>query len=156
MNARQYLSQIRILDGRINRKIEERETLISMATSTGSMELKPDRIQTSINLHKTEDIITRYVELESEINRMIDTYVEQRDKIINEIHQLGDSRYEELLCLKYVGRQEKEGGKIHYYRLEEIACTMEKTNGDWYSYEHICRLHGEALKKFSECCMNAM
>jgi len=156
MNAIKYLSQIKLLDGRINRKIEEKEYLASIASGTGSKPLTPDKVQTSINLHKTEDMVVRYIDLEKEIDRMIDQFVLLRDKIINEIHQIGDPRYEELLYLKYVGRQEKEGGRIHYCRLEDIACIMKKSNGDWYSYEHICRLHGEALKKFAEQHGNAI
>lgn len=155
MNAKKYLSQIKLLDGRINRKIEEKEYLVSLASGTGSKPLTPDKVQTSTNLHKTEDLVVRCVDLEAEIDRMIDSFVLMRDQIINEINQLGDPRYEELLYLKYVGRQE-EGSRIHYCRLEEIACIMEKSNGDWYSYEHICRLHGEALKKFAERHGNAM
>ena len=146
--AKEYLDQIRLLDKRIDRKIEEKEVLKSIATSTGNFSMNPDKVQSSINLHKTEDAITKYVDLEAEIDRMIDHFVDVRDKIINEIHELNDNRYEELLYLKYIGRQEHDGGKIHYYRLEEIACTMRKTNGDHYSFDHIAHLHGEALQEF--------
>lgn len=148
MNAKEYLEQVRLLDGRITRKIEEKEYLRNLATGVGSFGLNPDKVQSSINLHKTEDAITKYVDLEAEIDRMIDHFVDVRDKIINEIHELNDNRYEELLYLKYIGRQEHDGGKIHYYRLEEIACTMRKTNGDHYSFDHIAHLHGEALQEF--------
>ena len=148
MNAKEYLEQVRLLDGRITRKIEEKEYLRNLATGVGSFGMNPDKVQSSINLHKTEDAITKYVDLEAEIDKMIDHFVDVRDKIINEIHMLDDNRYEELLYLKYIGKQETEGGKIHYYRLEEIACTMRKTNGDHYSFDHIAHLHGEALQEF--------
>ena len=59
MNAKEYLDQVRLLDKRIDRKIEEKEVLKSIATSTGSQAMNPDKVQSSINLHKTEDAITR-------------------------------------------------------------------------------------------------
>lgn len=150
MNAKEYLDQVRLLDKRIDRKIEEKEVLKSIATSTGSQAMNPDKVQSSINLHKTEDAITRYVDMEAEIDRMIDDFVNLRDKIINEIHQLNDVRYEELLYLKYVGKLNEHTDRIHYLRLEEIACVMVKSNGDHYSFDHIAHLHGEALQKFWE------
>ena len=150
MNAKEYLDQVRLLNKRIDRKIEEKEVLKSIATSTGSQAMNPDKVQSSINLHKTEDAITRYVDMEAEIDRMIDDFVNLRDKIINEIHQLNDVRYEELLYLKYVGKLDENTDRIHYLRLEEIACVMVKSNGDHYSFDHIAHLHGEALQKFWE------
>lgn len=148
MNAKEYLDQIRMLDKRIDRKIEEREVLRNLVTSTGSQGLNPDKVQSSINLHKSEDLILRYIDMEDEINKMIDDLVTLRDQIINEIHQINDVRYEELLYLKYVGRLDENTDQIHYLRLEEIACVMKKSNGDCYSFDHIAHLHGEALQEF--------
>ena len=149
-DAKEYLEQIRLLDKRIDRKIEERDYLRNIAQSAGSFGMNPDKVQTSINLHKTEDAITRYIDMEKEISDMIDDLIDLRDKIINEIHQLNDVRYEELLYLKYVGRLDEHTDRIHYFRLEEIACTMVKSNGDHYSFDHIAHLHGEALEVFWE------
>ena len=150
MDAKSYLDQIRMLDKRINRKIEEKEVLKSIATSTGRFNMDPNKVQSSINLHKTEEAITRYIDMESEIDQMIDELVVLRDRIINEIHELDDVRYEELLYLKYVGKLDENTDRIHYLRLEEIACTMIKSNGDHYSFDHIAHMHGEALQKFWE------
>ena len=150
MNAKEYLDQVRLLDKRIDRKIEEKEYLRNLAEGIGSFGLNPDKVQSSINLHKTEDAITKYIDLEAEIDKMIDSFVDLRDKIINEIHSLDDVRYEELLYLKYVGRIDEDTDRIHYLRLEEIACVMKKSNGDHYSFDHIAHLHGEALQKFWE------
>ena len=150
MDAKSYLDQIRMLDKRINRKIEEKEVLKSIATSTGRFNMDPNKVQSSINLHKTEEAITRYIDMETEIDQMIDELVVLRDRIINEIHELDDVRYEELLYLKYVGKLDENTDRIHYLRLEEIACTMIKSNGDHYSFDHIAHMHGEALQKFWE------
>ena len=150
MDAKSYLDQIRMLDKRINRKIEEKEVLKSIAEGVKSPGMDPNKVQSSINLHKTEEAITRYIDMETEIDQMIDELVVLRDRIINEIHELDDVRYEELLYLKYVGKLDENTDRIHYLRLEEIACTMIKSNGDHYSFDHIAHMHGEALQKFWE------
>jgi hypothetical protein len=67
---------------------------------------------------------------------MLFEYCKKRNEIIDTIHQLKDRRFVELLHLKYV----------KYMRLEEVACTMKKTNGQPYSFRQIMRLHGEALR----------
>ena len=126
MTAKKYLQQIKALDIKIKQKMEEREDLYSRAISTGSRELKADVVQTSVNGDK--------------VGGAIDRYIIQRNIIINQIQSITDPRYEEILYLRYV----------KYMRLEEIACTMVKTNGQPYSFDHILRLHGEALKKFAE------
>lgn len=138
MKVWEYLGQIRLLDRRINRKIEERKELFARILGVKALSISPDRVQTSPVPDKTADLLAEYMDMEKQINETIDEYVRLKNKIIDEIHQLGDVRYEEVLYLKYV----------KYMRLEEIACVMKKSNGDYYSYDHIKRLHGEALKKF--------
>ena len=137
MNVRQYLGQIELMDKRIERKLKELEELYDRALGVKALAPNADKVQNSPPQDKTAEMIARYADLEKEIDAMIDEYVRLKNKIIDEIHQLGDVRYEEVLYLKYV----------KYMRLEEIACTMKKSNGDYYSYDHIKRLHGEALKK---------
>lgn len=149
MTAKEYLNQIRLLDLKISQKQEERDHLKAMAAGNSSPVLSKDKVQTSGSGDKMARTVDKYIDLEKEIDKMISQYVDMRDHIIDQIHSLGDSKYVELLYLKYVGRRE-DNGKIHYLRLEEIACVMKKSNGLPYSYEHIRMLHGEALKRFAE------
>ena len=149
MTAKEYLSQIRLLDLKIDQKIEERQELIHRASGITAVSVDPNRVQTSGDTVGPMRYVDKAVDMEKDINRMIDEYTDARDRIINQIHQLSDARYVELLGLKYVGRREKDG-RMHYMRLEEIACTMVKSNGEPYSYDHIRSMHGEALKRFSE------
>ena len=133
MTVKEYLNQVRVLDLKINQKIEEKEMLMHLATGTGSQDIKSDRVQTSIDLHKTEAVIAKYVDLETEITRMIDQYVDLRDKIINEIHQLTDIRYVDVLHQRYV--------LGHSFEL--IAVNMN------YSIRRVYQLHGDALQEFA-------
>ena len=147
MTAKEYLDQIRLLNVKIDQKIQEKEELMSLAESRGSQAGDPNKVQTSGSTAGPMRYVDKAVDMESRIDRMIDSYIDLKDTIINQINQLDDPRYIELLSLKYVGRRD-EYGRIHYFRLEEIACTMTKRNGEPYSYDHINRLHGEALQKF--------
>lgn len=149
MTAKEYLSQIRLLNLKIDQKMEEKADLMSRAMGNHSPVLSKDKVQSSISGDKMSNTIDRYVDLEKEIDDLIDRYVDKRDMIINQIHQLDDPRYVELLQLKYVGKRGGDG-RMHYMRLEEIACIMKKPSGMPYTYGHIKSLHGEALKQFAE------
>lgn len=122
------------MDMRITRKIEERNSLRDKATHVG-VNPDPDHVdvKSSPNLHRTEDIIVSYVDLEKEIDRLVDEYVKIKDRIINEIHQMDDPRYEAVLYLRYV----------KFYTFEVIADDMK------YSLRRIYQLHGEALQAFA-------
>ena len=149
MTAKEYLNQIRLLNLKIDQKMEEKADLMSRAMGNHSPVLSKDKVQSSISGDKMSNAIDRYVDLEKEIDDLIDRYVDKRDMIVNQIHQLEDPRYVELLQLKYVGRRGGDG-RMHYMRLEEIACIMKKPSGMPYTYGHIKSLHGEALKQFAE------
>lgn len=155
MTAKKYLQQIRLLDLKIDQKIQEKEDLLTRAEGRTAVSGDPNKVQTSRSADGPMRHVDEAVDLEHDIDRLIDTYTTVRDRIINQIHELDDARYVELLQLKYVGQRMKSG-RMHYYRLEEIACIMVKTNGQPYSYDHINQLHGEALREFSKCHGNAM
>jgi hypothetical protein len=140
MTARQYLGRIKWYDNLIQQKREELDYLYNLATSTGTRQLKADMVQTSVDGDKVGRAIDRYVDLEREIETMTSKFVREKNKIINQIQHIPDSRYEEILYLKYV----------KYYRLEQVACIMRKSNGQPYSFDHIAALHVKALKSFEK------
>lgn len=145
MTAKEYLSQIRLLDRKIDQRIEEAAELRQIAVGLRSPELKNDAVQTSPSGDPIGSAVGRYLDIEAEVNAMIDRYIDLKHKIIGEIHELPDQRMVELLYLRYV----------KYMTLEEISCRMEKQNGGHYSYDHTRRLHWRALKEFSKCHRNA-
>lgn len=147
MTTKEYLNQIRLLNLKIDQKMEEKADLMSRAFGNHSPTLTKDKVQSSISGDRMSSTIDRYVDLEKEIDRLIDKYVDKRDLIINQIQSLEDPRCVELLYHKYVGHRTGEG-RMSYMRLEEIACIMKKPNGSPYTYGHIRSLHGKALKDF--------
>ena len=134
MNVKRYLNRIRLLDTKINQRIEQAEDLKRRAFSLGSPEIKADPVQSSPNQDQLAEAVSRYVDMENKINDMIDRFVAMKDKIIGEIQQVEDPRYCELLYKRYV----------EYKSISEIADEMH------YGYEHTCRLHGRALQAFDK------
>lgn len=146
MTAKEYLKQIQVLDKKIQQRIDERDSLMTRAVSTGSRGMKQDVIQVTVDGDKVGRIVDRYIDMEKRITIMIDRLIDLRHKIIGQIQQLENPKHVELLYLRYV----------KYLRLEEIACIMIKTNKEPYSYEHINRMHGQALQEFQKKFANDM
>ena len=146
MTVKNYLGQIRQLDLMINQRIEQVEELKRIAAGIKSPEMKMSMVQTSKDGDPIGKYVNKYLDTEKEIDDMIDMYVNLKNKIIGEIQALPDHRMVELLYLRY----------IRYLRIEEIACTMKKRNGNPYSYDHIQRLHALSLHEFYKCHGNAV
>ena len=137
VTAKEYLLQLQILDTKINQKIEESAQLRDIVQGRG-MSCDSERVQTSPTDVQANTII-KYLDIEREIDRMIDDYVDQKDKIINQIHGLSDVRYIKILFDRYVP---DENG--HTKSFEQISVDMN------YSYTYVCDLHGQALIAFAE------
>lgn len=135
MNGKEYLDQIRLLNIKINHKQQEVDDLKIMATCTGSVSgQSPDRIISSPSGDSLEKKIIRYVQLEEEINSDIDALVIIKHQIINQIHQLNDDRYMNILFKRYV----------EFKKFELISVEMG------YDYDWIRKLHTEALRTFED------
>lgn len=140
MRAKEYLQQLQRLDTLINQRIKELYNLRVMLTNIGSFDYSKDRVQTSSSgdapFVKT---IGKIVELEEEINREIDNFIDEKHKIINQIQSLKNSKYIDILYKHYVEMK----------HLEIIAVDMN------FSYNYIKHLHGCALKDFENKVLNS-
>lgn len=132
MTTKRYLNRIRLLDIKINQRIEQAEDLKRRAFSLGSPEIKADPVQSSPNQDQLAEAVSRYVDMENKINDMIDKFVAMKDKIISEIQQVEDPRYCTVLYLRYV----------KYMNMQEISEYMN------YEYKYTCKIHGQALIAF--------
>lgn len=139
MDAKEYLNQIKVYNIRIRQMQEELARLESIANNTTSG-INPDKVQTSPDKSKREKAIVKMVDLKKRLTAMIVEQEEKRIEIMEEIHRLSDSRYIEILYLRYV----KE------IRVEDIADIMVKPDGSEYSIDHLNRLHGQALNAFRQ------
>ena len=132
MTVKEYLNQIKLLDMKIDQRIQEAAELRMIAFGIRSPDLNGERVQISPDPDAKSIIIHRYIQMEEQINRMIDEFVDEKHKIIGEIQQIEDPRYSKLLYLRYV----------KYMSIQEISEAMH------YGYEYTCRLHGRALRAF--------
>lgn len=134
MTAKEYLMALKKLDIRIKQKKEHAEELRQTVTSTGSFDYSKLKVQASITDDKMGDTIIKIMELEYEIQQLIIDMHEQKNRIINEIHDLDNADYIRLLYMRYV----------EYLSLEEIAVKM------CFSYDRIRHMHGYALQEFQK------
>ena len=76
--------------------------------------------------------VEELVSLQLEIEKRIQQLTKKRHDIITQIERMRNPNHIELLKLRYIDNE----------RFESIACSMG------YSYDHIIRMHGEALQAF--------
>lgn len=132
MTAKKYLQQLRSLDIKIKQRKEQIRELQSLASGQGSFDYSKERVQTSVGGDKLSENVSRYVDIEKEVDKLIAEFTVKKDKIISEIQSLEDSRYIEILYKRYV----------EFKSFERIACEMN------YNYTWTCELHGKSLKAF--------
>lgn len=132
--AQIYLERIKWLDVLIDSKLEELSKLDSMVhrvtpvmntTGGGSASGNPDRYG---------DAIAKIVDLQKEINRDNDEFIELRKEASELLKRISNPEQYKVLHKKYV----------MYESFETIAVEMK------YSYRHICNIHGRALQAFEK------
>ena len=133
MKAKTYLQDIRKLDRKINNKQLELESLENMITSI-TPKLKEVNVQSSGSQDKLGEIISKIVDLQNEINREIDRFVDRKLEAIRLINLLEDDVSISLLIQRY----------INYRRWDEIAESLN------YSRQGIIKKHGQALLDFEK------
>jgi len=133
LTAKEYLQRLRRLDTVINQKIKEQGDLRTMSTSIGSFDYAKDRVQTSPSKDAPyERMIDRMTDLEEEINREIDTFVDEKHKIINQIQGLQNADEISVLHSRYV----------EFKTFEQIAVDLQ------YTIRNVYFIHGHALQHF--------
>lgn len=126
MTAKQYLNRVRRIDKEIAALLRlvqsTRESLENTTQNYNS-----DGAQSTKNPHKYD----RLVELESLVDEKIDEQIALKAEILETITKLSDRRHRLLLMEYYVEMK----------TWEQIAVDLN------YTYMHITRLHGHALKE---------
>ena len=130
MSPKDYLSQARWLDMRINSKLLQVESLHSLATKATST-LSDAPHSGNRNIRRMEDIIHKIVALENEINGDIDRLVDLKRDITECIQSVEIMEHQSLLEKRY----------LCLMTWEQIAAETG------CSVRNIHLMHGEALKK---------
>lgn len=132
MTSKEYLSQARYLDMRINSKLDQIESLHELATRCTStisgMPHNPNRGGSPM-----ADAICKIIDLESEINADIDKLVDLKREIVGVIKRIDNVELQTLLEKRY----------LCFMQWEQIAVDM------CFSIQHVYRLHAEALDAVS-------
>ena len=126
MTAKQYLNRVRRIDKEIEALLRlVQRTRESLETVTQNYD--SDGAQSTKNPHKYD----RLVELESLVDAKIDEQISLKAEILNTIMQLEDRR-QRLVLMEYY---------VEMKTWEQVAVDLN------YSYMHITRIHGYALKE---------
>ena len=136
MTAKEYLSQARYLDARINTKIKQLEALNTLATSATSvltgMPHSPNKATS-----KMADIVDKIVDLQAEINRDIDALVDLKGEMRSKLEMLPAEDYKAILEMRY----------LCFMSWEQIASNLG------LSVPYTYKLHDRALKGFESRAM---
>lgn len=133
MTAKSYLQQIGRMKAMIRQRSQELDALRASNMGYKAIDYSADRVQTSPT-DRMADTVGKYIDMETEIMQMIDAYFEKMHMIIGQIQALDDARHIDILYARYVNGES----------LRRIARDMH------YEYGYACRLHGRALKAFSD------
>lgn len=135
MNAKEYLMQLKVLDVKINQKLDEISALRASLTSISSVNTAEERMQGGSIAGDARFVKTlaKIDKMEREVDAEIDRFVDEKHKIINQIHELTNPLHIEILHKKYA----------EFKRLEVVSVELDK------SYQYIVEVHGYALKEFT-------
>ena len=101
MTVKEYLSQAKFLDQRINSKIQQVAALNDLATKATStltgMPRNPNHATSTM-----EEAITKIIDLQAEINQDIDTLVDLKRDLSATIKAVGNTEYQTVLEKRYL------------------------------------------------------
>lgn len=137
MKSKRYLRQVREADMRVNNLISEKEQLATLAECAGAIPIS-EKVQSSPRADKMENAIIRMVQIEMKLDEKIDSYIYFKHRVIEQLEDIGDERYYNLLYKRY----------IEYKDFVIIAREMG------YEYRSILNLHGKALLSFEKKYLN--
>ena len=132
MTAKEYLSQLKLLDVKINQRKNQQEKLKDARYNFFAVNTENEKVSGGVKSSYNKS--DKYMDIEKAIEKDIDEYFALEHKIIGEIHQLTNPLYVNILHKKYV----------EFKGLELIAVEMN------YNYNYIRHMHGSALKRFDE------
>ena len=132
ISAKQYLQQVRILDERIMKDIEQLEAMQSNATGQGAIRYDKDRVQSSPQDRLCSDVCD-IVTFNEEINEKIDRFVDLKERVIDQIKTLDAEQIQRDVLMKTY---------IEYKSNRQVASEIQKSGS------HTFAIKAKALKNF--------
>lgn len=128
MKAKEYLQQAEAMNTVINNKMAEKAQWKDIALGITSHS-EGERVQASGSKQKMADAISKCVDIEAEIDRLIDRLIDLKREIISTIEQLNATEYD-VLHKRY----------IQGMQFDEIGAAKNKSKS-WAT-----TVHGRALQ----------
>ena len=131
MKTKEYLQEIRKMNDDINKKIMDLHELKIMSKSIPAIN-NGEKVQSSPNFDKIGTLIAKIDELEREIDRMTDVFVDRKNEAVDFIMLLDRPRDRDLIFRKYIlfeknkkisqdyGIKERAVKKAHKIELERL------------------------------------
>lgn len=128
MRAKDFLRQVYKLDRMVENKLAEKRQWQEIAAGA-TPQTTGERVQSSGNPQRMADAISRYIDIEQEIDECIDRLVDTKREVIGVIEQLNATEYDVLHKMYIQG-----------YTLQEVADIKGR------SYSWMTSTHGRALQ----------
>lgn len=133
LDTKEFLNQPKKLDLLIKNKLIEKQQWRDLALGiTANME--GERVQSSGSQQKMADAIVKCIDMEAEIDRLVDRFIDKKREVVQVIEQVESPIEYDLLHRHY----------IQYHTLQEVADHYGKEYG-WAT-----TTHGRALKSVQE------
>lgn len=128
MRAKDFLRQVYKLDRMVENKLAEKRQWQEIAAGA-TPQTTGERVQSSGNPQRMADAISRYIDIEQEIDECINKLVDTKREVIGVIEQLNATEYDVLHKMYIQG-----------YSLQEVADMKGR------SYSWMTSTHGRALQ----------
>lgn len=96
MKAKEYLQQVKKIDTLIENKLIEKDQWFAIATSSTVSSGDGDRVQSSGSQQKMADAVCKMIEIQGQIDRLIDKFIDTKQDVINTIEHLPADEYDVL------------------------------------------------------------
>lgn len=141
MTAKEYLSQLKILEVKITQLANEKEYLEGQLANA-SIAPKDVQVMSSVPADPMADRVARIVDIENEINSTIDRLIDTRAMIVRQIQQLKNPVHISILYKRFV--ELKPVNRV----FDEIR---SKNPAYIYSDRQLFRAYRNALAEFEKC-----
>ena len=131
MTAKEYLSQAYWLDRRIDSKLEQLSALRDTTTKATAV-MNDTPVSHTRNVFSLQDTIAKIVDMESELDRDIDTLVDLKRDLMKQIKDVKNPEHQTLLELRY----------LCFKSWDYIADAMG------YGINNVFKMHAKALRSF--------
>jgi hypothetical protein len=131
LKAKAYLSQAYYLDKMINAKMEQVQGLKDFAMQVSRV-MTGDKVSGGKNESRTEGCVSKWIEIEKEIQADIEHMIGLKMQITRQIEAVKNPKYRLLLMLRY----------LNFKNWEDITDIMHYADSRW-----VRRLHTKALEQ---------